>query len=42
LISHTAKKEGIGPVEVLDRMTMQVFVCEDYAMIAAPVQSDVD
>jgi hypothetical protein len=25
-ISHSAEKEGIGPVEILDRVTMQVFV----------------
>jgi hypothetical protein len=42
LISHPAKKEGIGPVEVLDRMTVQVFVRESFTVIAAPVQSDVD
>jgi hypothetical protein len=40
--SHPAKKEGIGTVEVLDRVTMQVFVCGDCTMIAASVQSDVD
>jgi hypothetical protein len=28
--------------EVLDRMTMQVFVRRDCSMIAAPVQCDVD
>jgi hypothetical protein len=42
LISHPAKKEGIGPVEVLDRVTMQVFVRDHCTMIAAPVQCDVD
>src|SRR5438132_11194161 len=42
LISHPAKEEGIGPVEVLDRMTKQVFVRRDCTMIAAPVQCDVD
>ena len=41
-ISHPAKKESIGPVEVLDRVTMQVFVREHDTMIAAPVQRDVD
>ena len=33
-----AEKEGIGPVEILDRVTMQVFVRGDCTMIAAPVQ----
>src|SRR5262252_1806927 len=37
-----AKKEGISLDEVLDRMTMQVFVREHETMIAASVQSDVD
>jgi hypothetical protein len=37
-----AKKEGIGPVEVLDRVTMQLFVREHFTVIAAPVQCDVD
>src|SRR6266853_988257 len=32
----------IGLVEVLDRVTMQVLVRDHYAMIAAPVQCDVD
>src|ERR1043166_2371130 len=41
-VSHPAKEEGIGTVEVLDRVTMQVFVRGDCAMIAAPVQRDVD
>ena len=41
-ISHPAKKESIGPVEVLDRVTMQVFVRDAGPMIAAPVQGDVD
>src|SRR5438270_13582677 len=41
-ISHPAKEEGIGLVEVLDRVTMQVFVREHCTMIAAPVQCDVD
>jgi hypothetical protein len=36
------KEEGIGLVEVLDRVTMQVFVREHCTMIAAPVQCDVD
>src|SRR5712692_8866723 len=41
-VSHPAKEEGIGLVEVLDRVTMQVFVRELCTMIAAPVQCDVD
>src|SRR6266850_5610073 len=41
-VSHPAKEEGIGLVEVLDRVTMQVFVHDPYTMIAAPVQCDVD
>src|SRR5262249_58407115 len=42
LVSHAAKEEGIGLDEVLDRVTMQVFVREHGTMIAAPVQCDVD
>jgi hypothetical protein len=42
LVSHPAEEEGIGPVEVLDRVTMQVFVRHYRSMIAAPVQRDVD
>ena len=41
-VSHPAKEDGIGLVEVLDRVTMQLFVREYYTMIAAPVQGDVD
>src|SRR6266481_1141839 len=41
-VSHPAKEEGIGLVEVLDCVTMQVFVRQYCAMIAAPVQCDVD
>jgi hypothetical protein len=41
-VSHPAKEEGIGLVEVLDGVTMQVFVREHCTMIAAPVQCDVD
>src|SRR3989441_4115610 len=41
-VSHPAEEEGIGLVEVLDRVTMQVFVRGDCTMIAAPVQCDVD
>ena len=42
LISHSAKKEGIGAIEVLDRVTMQVFIRDNCTVIAAPVQCDVD
>jgi hypothetical protein len=42
LVSHPAKEEGIGLVEVLDRVTMQLFVRGYRTMITAPVQSDVD
>jgi len=35
-------RKGIGLAEVLDRVTMQVFVREHYTMIAAPVQCDID
>src|SRR4029077_14326381 len=41
-VGHPAKEEGIGLGEVLDRVTMQVFVRDHYTMIAAPVQRDVD
>src|SRR4030095_16471922 len=41
-VSHPAKEEGIGLLDVLDRMTMQVFVRGDCTMIAAPIQCDVD
>src|SRR5215218_8174026 len=41
-IRHPAKEEGIGPLEVLDSVTMQVFVGDPCTMIAAPVQCDVD
>src|SRR5437762_1364497 len=41
-VGHAAKEEGIGPVEVLDRVTMHVFVRDPYTMIAASVQCDVD
>src|SRR6266700_4802109 len=41
-VSHPAKEEGIGPLEVLDRVTKQVFVREHCTMIAAPVECDVD
>ena len=35
-------QEGIGPGEVFDRVTMQLFVRDSCTMIAAPVQRDVD
>jgi hypothetical protein len=38
----TTKEEGIGLFEVLERVTMQVFVRDHFMMIAAPVQCDVD
>ena len=41
-VGYPAKEEGIGLREVLGRVTMQVFVREHCAMIAAPVQCDVD
>ena len=41
-VSHPAEEEGIGLAEVLDRVTMQVFVRGYRTMIAAPVQCDVD
>jgi hypothetical protein len=42
LVSHPAKEEGIGLLDVPGRVTMQVFVREHFTMIAAPVQCDVD
>ena len=42
LHGHPAKEEGIGPLEVPDRMAMQVFVGEARSMVATPVQSDLD
>ena len=42
MIGHPAKKEGIGPPDVLGRVTMQLFVRDAFTMIAAPVQGDVD
>src|SRR5436190_4637487 len=41
-VSHPAKEESIGLVEVFHRVTMQVFVRGNCTMIAAPVQCDVD
>jgi len=42
LVDHSAEDEGIGPVDVLYRVTMYVFVSDTYPMIAASVQRDVD
>jgi len=42
VISHPAKEKGIGLADVLDRVTMQLFIRGYDTMIAAPVQSDVD
>src|SRR4029453_15650120 len=41
-INPPAEEEGIGLVEVLDRVTMQLFIRGNCTMIAAPVQCDVD
>ena len=41
-VSHPPKEKGIGLAEVLDRVSMQVFVRRDCTMIAAPIQRDVD
>src|SRR6202035_4493444 len=41
-VNHPAKEQGIGLVEALGRGTMQVFVRHHHAMIAAPVQCDVN
>jgi hypothetical protein len=41
-VGHPAKEERIRLVEVLDGVTMQVFVRDHCAMIVAPVQCDVD
>lgn len=41
-VCHSAEEECIGPVEVLDRVTMQVFVRDHYTVIATPVHCDVD
>lgn len=37
-VRHPANEEGVGLGDVLDRVTMQVFVRGDCTMIAAPVQ----
>jgi hypothetical protein len=42
LVGHPAKEEGIGLEEVLDRVTMQVFVRDPFTMIVAAVQCEVD
>src|SRR6185437_14101157 len=41
-VGHAAKEEGIGLLDVLDRVTMQVFVRDTCSMIAASVQGDID
>src|SRR5688500_13910747 len=41
-VSDPAKEESIRPIEVLDRVAMQVLVRENCSMIAAPVQCDID
>jgi hypothetical protein len=42
LIGHPTKKEGIGSVEILDRVTMQFCIRDACTVIAAAVQGDVD
>jgi hypothetical protein len=42
LVDDPSKQQGIGPVEILDRVTMEVLVDKTSAMIAAAVESDVD
>ena len=41
-ICHAAKEQGIRPLDVLERVTMEVFVNDPDAMIAASVQRNVD
>ena len=41
-VNRPAKEKGVGPGNVLDRVTMQLFVRDDCTMIAAPAQCDVD
>jgi hypothetical protein len=41
-VRHPAQAEGIGLGDVLDRVTMQLFVRDSDAMIDVPVQGDVD
>ena len=40
LVDHPPKQEGVGPLEILDRVTMQLW--DDRPMIAAAVQRDID
>jgi MmyB-like transcription regulator ligand binding domain/Helix-turn-helix domain len=42
LVGHPAKEKGIGLVEVLDVVTMQLLVRDDHPVIAAAVEGDVD
>src|SRR5262249_45426898 len=42
LVSHPAKEERIGLLEILGVVTMQLFVRGNRTMIAAPVQCEVD
>src|SRR5581483_11402762 len=42
LVRHPAKEEGVGLGEVLDRVSMQLFVGGHCTMIDAPTQCDVD
>jgi hypothetical protein len=36
-VGYPAKEEGIRLREVLGRVTVQVFICDHRAMIAAPI-----
>jgi hypothetical protein len=42
LVRHSTKEEGIGPLDMLRRVTMKVFVGDDRPVVAAPVQCDID
>jgi hypothetical protein len=42
LVGHSAKEKGVGAVEVLDSVTMQLFVRDGSSVIDATVQGDVD
>jgi hypothetical protein len=42
LVGYPTEEEGVGPGEVLGMVTVQVFIWNDRAMIAAAVQRDVD
>jgi hypothetical protein len=42
LVGHPTEEEGVGPGEVLGMVTVQVFIGNDRAMIAAAVEGDVD